>query len=124
MEEQLKQMMCEKYGSLQGFANASGINYQTLTTIMKRGVQNATIHNVVLICGGLGISVDALADGRIVPQPGKKKDLSVWVDHFNSVGWFNGYTLDGAPMTVEDARIWQLGIDAAYHMVLKNRENA
>ena len=67
IEERLKEMILTQYKSLQKFADHSGINYQTLVAILKRGVNKASIHNIIDMCHTLEISVDELADGRIVP---------------------------------------------------------
>ena len=42
--------------------------YSTLDSIFKRGIQNATLTNVLKICKGLHISADALANGDIEYQ--------------------------------------------------------
>lgn len=67
IEDDLKNYIKAKHKSVPLFAEAVGIPYQTLNTIFNRGIENANISNVLKICRALGISVDGLADGRIVP---------------------------------------------------------
>ncbi len=68
IENQLKNLICEKYGSMRHFAKIIGISQSTLATILRRGVQNASISTVIKIADALGISVDALAENRIAPR--------------------------------------------------------
>lgn len=49
------------------FANATGVPYTTVDSMLKRGVMNAGVGKVIKICRGLGISADGLADGKIIP---------------------------------------------------------
>ena len=42
--------------------------YQTMDSILKRGVDKASISNIIKICKALDISADELANGNIVPN--------------------------------------------------------
>ena len=66
-EEKLKEYILSKYGSLREFTLTVNMPYSTLTSVLKRGIDNASISNIVKICRSLGISADSLADGEIVP---------------------------------------------------------
>ena len=66
-EEKLKELILTKYNSLREFTLTIDIAYSTFDSIMRRGIQNATINNVLKICSALHISADALANGEIVP---------------------------------------------------------
>ena len=66
-EEKLKELILTKYNSLREFTLTIDIAYSTFDSIMRRGIQNATINNVIKICSALHISADALANGEIVP---------------------------------------------------------
>lgn len=68
IEERLKRIILSRYGSLRAFTIASDIPHSTVDTILKRGVANSNISNIVKLCKALNISVDALADGDIVPK--------------------------------------------------------
>lgn len=67
IEETLKKLILDRYGSIREFTQKINIPYSTFDTILRRGIQNATVHNVILICNALHISADELADGRITP---------------------------------------------------------
>lgn len=66
IEDQLKQLITARYGTIKDFSKACGVKYTTVMTILSRGVGNASITNIIAICKALGISTDELAEGRIV----------------------------------------------------------
>ena len=74
IEERLKQHIKDNYGSIRSFVLAKGLNYANVDSILRRGIRNATWNSVKALCEALEISVDELADDRIVPI---KKDSSV-----------------------------------------------
>ncbi len=65
VEEELKALVLSSYGSMREFSIAINMPYSTLDSIFKRGVENASIGNIIKICGALHISVDELAAGKI-----------------------------------------------------------
>ena len=67
VEEKLKDLILKRYYSVREFTTAVDIPYTTVYSIFKRGVGNSSVNNVIKICKALGISADALADGKIVP---------------------------------------------------------
>ena len=66
-EKKVKDLILKRYHSIREFSIATDIPYTTLDSILKRGIGNSSVTNVIKICKALGISVDALADGKIVP---------------------------------------------------------
>lgn len=66
-EGKLKELILTRYNSLREFTIDIDIAYSTFDSIMRRGVENATITNILKICKALHISADALANGEIVP---------------------------------------------------------
>ena len=72
-EEMLKEYILEKYKSIREFVQVADLKYSTVDSILKRGIDNSSISNVMKICKVLKISVDELAEGRITPI---KRDLS------------------------------------------------
>ena len=67
VEKKLQDYILNRYNSIREFTQAIEMPYSTFATILARGVDNANVLNIIKICQGLGISTDALADGRIVP---------------------------------------------------------
>lgn len=62
MEDELKKIIIEKFGSVRQFATRIDIPYTTVDTILKRGIDNSNVTNVIKMCKGLNISVDKLID--------------------------------------------------------------
>lgn len=58
LEEKIKELIIEKYGSVRQFALKIDIPYTTIDSILKRGIDNSNVSNVIKMCKALGISVD------------------------------------------------------------------
>lgn len=67
IEEKLKQLILQKYGTMREFSKQIGMSQSTFSTIMSRGIHKASIGNIIKICKALQISADELANNRIVP---------------------------------------------------------
>lgn len=67
-EELLKSCILDQYHTVKDFAVALGLPYTTIDGILRRGVMNARVENMILICERLGISLDALIDGKLEPR--------------------------------------------------------
>lgn len=68
IENELKELIISRYGTIKAFAVEIGMPNSTLDSIFRRGIQNASITNVIKICHQLNISTDQLCNGRIVPS--------------------------------------------------------
>lgn len=101
IDEKLKQYILSKYGSVQAFVKETTLKYTTVVSILKRGVNNSSVQNVLEICRVLDISADELADGRITPLADAPK-------------------FDGDPMQVEDLR--RLARIMAYQQMIVGKE--
>lgn len=77
IEEKLKEYILVKYKSIREFTLSAGIPYSTVDAILKRGVMNASIGNILKICSALNISADELANGNIVPVENKSEKIDV-----------------------------------------------
>lgn len=64
-EIRLKEIIIERYGSLKKFCDIIGMPWTTLDSILKRGVSNSNITNVMKITKELGIDTESLASGII-----------------------------------------------------------
>ena len=65
IENRLKDLILDQYSSIREFTIKIDMAYSTLDSIFKRGIQNATLSNILKICDALHISADALANGEI-----------------------------------------------------------
>lgn len=66
LESKLKTLIIEKYGSLKKFSEAIDMPWTTLDSILKRGVANSNITNVLKITKELNLNAEKLVDGEIV----------------------------------------------------------
>ncbi len=66
IEEQLKHLILAQYKSIRAFSKAVGLPNPTVESILKRGLENASVGNVIKICKFLRISADGLSDGEII----------------------------------------------------------
>lgn len=73
IEEQLKEYILTKHKSVLEFTQEIEMPYSTFRTILKRGIENANVLNIIKICQALNISTDSLAAGKIVPLPNQSK---------------------------------------------------
>lgn len=64
LEEQLKNIIVEKFGSVRQFAFKIDIPYTTVDSILKRGIDNSNVGNVIKMCKALEISIDNLLDNH------------------------------------------------------------
>jgi len=62
VEEQIKKMIIENYGSMRSFSDKIGLPNSTVASILERGIKNSNITNVIKMCKALNISVDKLID--------------------------------------------------------------
>lgn len=65
IEDELRNLIIERYGNLKAFSNQTGIKYTTLHSVLTRGVSKAGVNTICSICKALNISADALAEGKI-----------------------------------------------------------
>ena len=73
-EEKLKEFILSKYSSVREFTLEIDFPYTTLDSLLKRGIGNSSVTNVLKICKALHISGDALANGEIVPIQEAEKE--------------------------------------------------
>lgn len=66
MEEKIKDVIINRYGSVKRFADKIQVPYTTIDTILKRGILNSNVLNVIKICNDLNIDIEELANGKVV----------------------------------------------------------
>lgn len=79
-EDLLKEKILSEYKSIREFTQKIEMPYSTLDTILKRGIRNASVDNVIRICDFLGISTDALINGKIERKTEKPTTLAAHFD--------------------------------------------
>ena len=66
IENKIKQIIIEKYGSVKRFSDKIEVPYTTIDTILKRGLKNSNVLNVLKMCNELNLDVNELANNKIV----------------------------------------------------------
>lgn len=103
IEEKLKEYILERYASIREFSHVINMSYSTLDSILKRGISNSSVTNIIKICKALNISADALADGEIQtvnsykPNPRIFEIEEILSDVKNQLTDFDDLTLNGRP---------------------------
>ena len=64
LENKLKEMIIDKFGSIRQFSLKIDIPYTTVDSILKRGIDNSNVGNVIKMCKALNISIDNLLDNK------------------------------------------------------------
>lgn len=104
-EEKLKDYILRRYNSLREFTIAVDMSYSTVDSILKRGVDTASVANIIKICKALGISVDELANGNITPinisKDPKIEITEILSDVKNQLIASDGLTFEGDPANRE-----------------------
>ncbi len=65
-EDKLKAYILDRYKSIREFTISIDMPYTTFDSVLKRGIDNSSITNIIKICKALNISADELANGNIV----------------------------------------------------------
>lgn len=80
IEIKLKEMIIKKYGSLKKFCEIINMPWTTLDSILKRGIANSNISNVLKITKELNINTELLVAGIIKPNSGEEL-----LDYYNDM---------------------------------------
>ena len=88
IEEQLKELMIKKSGSVNKFSQSCGLSTSTVATMFTRGVNKTNVNTIIKICQALSISADELSNGRItftkdIEQP---NELNVLIEKLSPQG--------------------------------------
>ena len=106
-EEKLKLYILEKYGTVSRFTESIGMANSTFATILKNGINRASVNNIIKICKALDISADELAQGKIVPNESEDEfptDITDIVNLLKMNIYEMDITLGGSDMTDEEKR--------------------
>ena len=112
IEDQLKGFIVANYGNLKNFAERTDVPYQTIVSILLRGIESGKFGNIVKICLVLGISIDELCKGKIQAPPividrgGRKRDLPTILRQYSFFARHEGVILlDNEPLTEEELKM-------------------
>ena len=101
-EDKLKAYILDRYKSIREFTISIDMPYTTFDSVLKRGIDNSSITNIIKICKALNISADELANGNIVStisKPNYKNDVVEMLTLIKSdVIKLDNLTLRGEPI--------------------------
>lgn len=80
-ELKIKEMIINRYGSLKKFCEVIDMPWTTLDSILKRGVANSNISNVMKITRELGVDTESLASGTIIDTYPKTPSIPTIAAH-------------------------------------------
>ena len=131
IEEKLKEYILSKYKSIREFVNTSGIDmpYTTIDGMLKRGINNASVTNVIKLCNVLHISTDELAKGKIVPTGSviqkrthiKEIEKIIKFSKMN-LQEYNDLTIDGETVTEDEMMILLDVFEMGIGLIKKKRD--
>lgn len=125
IENQLRELILLKYGSLREFTFNIGLPYSTLSTILKNGIMTANISNVVKICNALSIKIDELVEGRLVENiPGEKLlDVEKIFNQTKINIQYPNVKINGQKLDKNTQKMLIFSIDLTYQLALKMHQN-
>lgn len=82
-ELKIREMIISRYGSLKKFCDTIDMPWTTLDSILKRGIANSNITNVMKITKELGVDTESLASGVIINVSDKKGIPNTLAAHFD-----------------------------------------
>lgn len=128
IEEKLKGLILTRYRSLREFTQTIDMPYQTMDSILKRGVDKASISNIIKICKALDISADELANGNIVPNSLRHtiSEMTEIIDILDFVR-FNmlerdDLTIEGIPADEGDIQLLSDGIAVTMELLKRRKQ--
>ena len=127
IEEKLKGLILSRYRSLREFTNVIDMPYQTMDSILKRGVDKASISNIIKICKALDISADELANGNLVPSSLRHSTLEMTeiidILDFVKVNLLerSDLTIEGTPADDSDLQLLSDGLTITTELLKKRK---
>ena len=129
IEEKLREYILSQYKSLREFVQTTDLPYSTVDGVLKRGIANSRIGNVLAICEALNISADELSNDRIVPK-GKTIQHRSHLTEINdiisytkrNIQEYGDLTIDGKPMTANEVEMLLDALDIGIGLIKRNRE--
>lgn len=121
-EEKLRHLILSKYKSIREFTIEADIPYTTMDSILRRGVGNSSVDNIIKVCKTLRISVDALARGEIqyyveTPTSDTVEVKDIIADTKAKLSIADHLVIDGKNIDIAYAEPIISALDIGYEMV-------
>lgn len=85
IEQQLKELIIDRFGSISKFAENIDMPWTTLDGVLKRGVNKANITSLIKICNGLKIDCESLYYGCLLPKQDLLKSGTITEDEITKI---------------------------------------
>jgi len=128
IEERLKELILLRYHTVKDFSKVIGLSYSTVDSILRRGVANSGVSNIIKICKELGISADELAEGKIVVVEDNPQPLFPFTDIQDIITFtrsnlasYGKLTLDGEPLNDEDINALMDALEVAVSVIRRKK---
>ena len=100
IENKLKEYILSHYKSIREFTNTINMPYSTMDNIFRRGIKNTSVHTIIKIGNALNISVDELANDRIIPNNKEDlRDMETIISFMKLNASSYQLTIDNVPLT-------------------------
>ncbi len=121
-EEKLRHLIMSKYKSIREFTIVADIPYTTMDSILRRGIGNSSVDNIIKVCETLGISVDALARGEIQyytksPSTDAADVKDIIADTKAKLSTADRLVIDGKDIDIEYAESIISALDIGFEMI-------
>lgn len=129
IEDKLKAMMIDNYGSVKHFSEVAQLPYQTVISILNRGILKAGLQNIIDMCKELDLSVDALSEGKLIRNapvdPDRAKEVNDLYDLVEAYVYyyenFGSCTLDGKPLNDDEMDMFIDGVNIIIDQIRAKR---
>lgn len=125
IENELKNYIIDRYGSILQFAKIANLPHSTIYTILRRGIMNSTLDNILQICKTLNIDPDELANEKIVPAKTIKPEASS-IELLQIIEMLKNenvsVTVSGTPLSVQESDRVKSYIQLINEIIKKERK--
>lgn len=128
IEEKLREYILSYYKSIREFTQKADIPYSTMDGILKRGIGNSSIGNILKVCQALNISADELGNNRIVPITNSKSyimlaEIPEMLSYIRkNKKEYRDLTIDGIALSDEEFEILFDVLDLSVDFIKRKRE--
>jgi len=122
IEEKLRAFILNRYCSMNNFCNEVGLLPQTMSAILRKGITTCSSGNLFKICDALGISIDYLRKGEIVPLINNDDPYIDIMDAFVSIAKTKDFTIDGVPLNRKELHVFSSNLELSINIIKNERE--
>lgn len=83
--DMIRKMINDTGLNLKAFAEKSQLPYTTLRSMLDRGIDNASVNNVMKICSTLGIRIESLYEVELNSEETLRKDEHDLLENYNKL---------------------------------------